>query len=342
MEKHYYEPSQPGSYGGIKPLIRYTGTSGKSVITWLRTQDAYTLHRPVRKKFARRKTFSKGINDVFQADLADLQNLSCYNDNFRYLLTCICVFSKFAFAIPVKDKRGVSIANAFEKIFSQRLPNFLQSDRGSEFLNHEVQSIFRKHNIKHYWSFNDDIKASCVERFNRTIKTKIFRYLTHHNTNRWIDVIEDFFSSYNNSYHRTIGMTPNQVNSDNQEEVAKRTYPPKVKPEWKYKIGDKVRISRYKHIFEKGYLPNWSEEIFTIADCFPTNPVTYAVSDLSGLIIKGKFYEAEVQLVSKTDDVYIVEKVIRTRKRNGVLEYFVKWRGYPDKFNSWTTDVYKL
>ena len=292
------------------------------------------------KEICEKKTFSKGINDVFQADLADLQNLSRYNDNFRYLLTCICVFSKFAFAIPVKDKRGVSIANAFEKIFSQRLPNFLQSDRGSEFLNHEVQSIFRKHNIKHYWSFNDDIKASCVERFNRTIKTKIFRYLTHHNTNRWIDAIEDFVVSYNNSLHRTIGMTPNQVNSDNQEEVAKRMYPPKVKPEWKYKIGDKVRISRYKHIFEKGYLPNWSEEIFTIADCFPTNPVTYA--DLSGLIIKGKFYEAEVQLVSKTDDIYIVEKVIRTRKRNGVLEYFVKWRGYPDKFNSWTTDVYKL
>ena len=103
-------------------------------------------------------------------------------------------------------------------------------------------------------------------------------------------------------------MTPNQVNSDNQEEVAKRMYPPKVKPEWKYKIGDKVRISRYKHIFEKGYLPNWSEEIFTIADCFPTNPVTYAVSDLSGLIIKGKFYEAEVQLVSKTDDVYSIHR----------------------------------
>ena len=342
MEKVYYTASQPGSYGGIKPLIRYSGSPGNSVKNWLRSQDAYTLHRSVRKKFARRKTFSKGINDVFQADLADMQNLARYNDNFRYMLTCVCVFSKYAFAIPVKDKRGASIAYAFEKIFSQRCPNFLQSDRGSEFLNHEVQNTFRKYNIKHYWSFNDDIKASCVERFNRTIKTKIFRYLTHRNTNRWIDVIEDFVTSYNNSYHRTIGMSPNQVNSDNENQIAKHMYPPKPKLEWKYNIGDKVRTSKYKHIFQKGYLPNWTEEIFTIVERFPTYPVTYGLADLSGEIIKGKFYEPELQLITKTDDVYIVQKVLRTRKRNGKLEYFVQWRGYPNKFNSWTTDVYKL
>jgi transposase InsO family protein len=342
MEKVYYEVNQPGSYGGIRPLIRYSGSSANSVKNWLQSQDAYTLHRPVRKIFPRRKTFSKGINDVFQADLADMQNLARYNDNFRYLLTCICVFSKFAFAIPVKDKRGTSIAAAFEKIFSQRSPNFLQSDRGSEFLNREVQEVFRKYSIKHYWSYNDDLKASCVERFNRTIKTKIFRYLTHHNTNRWIDVIEAFVQSYNNSHHRTIGMSPNQVNSDNQSELAKRMYPPKPELVWKFKLGDRVRISRYKHIFQKGYLPNWTEEIFTIAKRFPTFPVTYGLIDLTGDDINGKFYEQELQLITKSDDVYIVEKILKTRKRNGKLEYFVKWRGYPDKFNSWTTDVYKL
>jgi hypothetical protein len=129
--KNYYAPSQLGAYGGIKPLIRYTGASGKSVISWLRMQDAYTLHRPVRKKFARRKTFSK---QIFQVDLADMQNLACYNDNFRYLLmTCVCVFSKFSFVIPVKNKRGASITNASNKIFTQRLPDFLQSDRGTEY-----------------------------------------------------------------------------------------------------------------------------------------------------------------------------------------------------------------
>jgi hypothetical protein len=154
-----------------------------------------------------------------------------------------------AFAIPVKDKRGTSIAAAFEKIFSHRSPNFLQSDRGSESLNREVQEMFRKYSFKHYWSYNEDLKAKCVERFNCTIKTKNFRCLTHHNTNRWIDVIEAFVQSYNNSYHRTIGMFPNQVNLYNQSEVAKRMYPSKPKLVWKFKLGDKVRISRYKHVF---------------------------------------------------------------------------------------------
>lgn len=342
MENVYYETGQPGSYGGIRPLIRYSGESTKSVKNWLKSQDAYTLHKPVRKRFPRRKTFSKGINDVFQADLADMQNLARYNDNYRYILTCICVFSKYAFAIPVKDKRGVTIAAAFEQIFLERTPTLLQTDRGTEFLNNEVQGLFKKYNIKHYWSFNDDVKASCVERFNRTLKTKIFRYLTHRNTGKWVDVIQDFVNAYNNSHHRTIGTSPSRVTVDNEKEIANRMYPPKPKLEWMYKIGDKVRISKYKHVLEKGYLPGWSEEIFAIAQRFPTYPVTYGLVDQSGEDIKGKFYEQELQFVNKNDDVYTVEKVLKTRKRNGRVEYYVKWKGYPDKFNSWTTDVYKL
>ena len=342
MDKVYYEASKPGSYGGVRPLIRYSGVSSRKAKTWLMSQDAYTLHKPIRKKFPRRKTFAKGIDDLYQCDLADMQNIARYNDNYRYLLTCVCVFSKFGFAIPVKDKQGSSIAEAFEVIFSQRKPNFVQTDRGTEFLNHKVQSTFQRHNVKHYWSFNDDIKAACVERFNKTLKSKIFRYLTHHNTNRWIDVINDFVDAYNNSYHRTIGMSPNEVNSNNEDMVARRMYQPKPKLYWKYKIGDTVRIPKYRHVFRKGYLPNWTEEIFKIVECFPSYPVTYGLVDLAGEEIKGRFYEYELQLVSKLDDVYIVEKILKTRKRNGTLEHFVKWRGYPEKFNSWTSDVYRL
>lgn len=340
MERVYYDPSKSGSFGGVRPLTRHSSGDAKK---WLTSQDAYTLHKPVRRKFPRRKTFSKGIDDLYQADLADMQSLSRYNDGYRFILTCIDVFSKRAFAIPLKDKRGPSIADAFEKIFTERTPVFLQTDRGTEFLNSQVQNIFRKYDIKHYWSLNDDIKAACVERFNRTIKTRLFRYLTHRHTNRWIDVLASLIESYNISFHRTIGMAPNEVTAENTQQVADRMYPAKTTPHWKFKIGDKVRISKYKNVFEKGYLQNWTDEIFVIAIRHSTSPVTYGLKDLLGEEIKGKFYEQELQKVEKeADDVYVVEKVIKTRRRGGKLEHFVKWKGYADKFNSWTTDVHRV
>ena len=337
----YYEPAKPGSYGGVRPLIRYSGASVSAAKNWLSSQDAYTLHKPVRKVFPRRKTYAKGIEDLFQADLADMQQLSKYNDGYRFVLTCVDVFSKRGFGVPLKDKRDPTVANAFEKIFVEAMPAMIQTDRGAEFLNQHVQDVFRKYNIKHYWSLNDDIKAACVERFNRTLKTRLFRYLTHHRTSRWIDVLSDLIRSYNASFHRSIGMAPNDVTSDNKDLVTRRLYPVKPAPKWKFMIGDTVRISKYKHIFQKGYLRNWTDEIFTITDRFPTHPVTYGLKDLGGEEIKGKFYEQELQKVNKTDDVYEVEKIIKTRRRSGKVQYYVKWLGYPDKFNSWTSDVFR-
>jgi transposase InsO family protein len=340
METLYYQASQPGSYGGVRPLARYSNTSMKPTKSWLSSQDTYTLHKPVRKVFLRRKTYAKGIGDLFQADLVDMASYS--GGGVRYILTCIDVFSKMAFAVPLKDKRGSSVARALETIFAESTPNMMQTDRGSEFLNTEVQAVFRKFNVHHYSSLNYDIKAAVVERFNRSLKTRMFRYMTHRHTRTWIDILPDLIKAYNSSFHRTIGMAPNDVTKSNEGEIAERMFPEKPKLTWKYEIGDKVRISKYKNIFAKGYLPNWSDEIFTIFDRYTTYPVTYGLRDLVGEPILGKFYEAELQSVTKTDDVYIVEKVLKTRKRNGVVESFIKWQGYPDKFNSWTTDVFKL
>ena len=113
----YYQANEPGSYGGVHPLARYSATSVKTASDWLMSQDAYTLHKPIRRKFPRRKNYSKGIGDLFQADLADMQNLSKIDSGNRYILTCIDVFTKVGYAVAVKDKRGPTIADAFEKIF---------------------------------------------------------------------------------------------------------------------------------------------------------------------------------------------------------------------------------
>ena len=167
------------------------------------------------------------------------------------------------------------------------------------------------------------------------IKTRLFRYMTSRHTKRWLDILNAFIDSYNKSFHRTIGLAPNEETLENSQRIADRMYPPKTKTHCKSKVGDKVRISEYKNIFEKGYLQNWSDEIFVITFRHESNPPTYGLNDLLGEEIKGRFYEQDIKKVIKEDnDEYIVEKVLKTRRRNGKLEQLVKWQSYADKFNS--------
>ena len=182
------------------------------------------------------------------------------------------------------------------------------------------------------------MKAAVVERFNRTLKTKMFRYFTHANTRRHLDVLDDLLHSYNNTHHRSIGMAPSEVNADNEDVVRARLYPPKPKTyRWKYAVGHRVRIVMQRQPFRKGYLGDWSEEIFTR---LPTVPVTYELRDLVGESIKGRFYEPEIQRVLKSDDERsVVDRILKTRKRDSKIQYLVSWKGYPSKFDSWVDEL---
>lgn len=338
MHAVYTNPRTPGSFGGVEVLRRYARKPRRAVVEYLASQDAYTLHKPTRIHFPRRRTYSNGIADLYQIDLADMSQLSTYNDGYRYLLNCIDVFTKRAWSVPLKSKTGREVSEAFERhILSERPCNMVQSDKGTEFLNSNFQSMLRRHGIKFYTSENEDIKAAVVERFNRTLKQKMYRYFTAKRTRRYVDVLSDLIYSYNNTYHRSIGMSPSEVTTDNEDEVRARLYPAKRKTlNWKFKVGDKVRISMHRRPFKKGYVGNWSEELFVVDSRLPTAPVTYRLKDLTGDDIKGAFYSDELQFVSKPDDaLFDVERVVRTRKRAGKIEYLVKWRGYSDKFNSW-------
>ena len=165
----YVDPKASGSFGGIENVRRYGGEAKD-----LARNDAYTLHKSARVRFRRRKTYSKGPGDLFQIDLADLVNISSHNDGYRYLLTCIDVFTKRAWAVPTKTKSGREVSRAFEKILTDGYkPSMVQSDKGTEFLNSTFQLMLKRHDIKFYTSENEDIKAAVVERFNRTLKTKM-------------------------------------------------------------------------------------------------------------------------------------------------------------------------
>jgi len=341
MDTIYLTARSPGSFGSMLNLQRYSGRSKRAVRDYLSKQDAYTLHKPRRIRFPRRKTYSKGIADLYQIDLVDLSSLSPFNDGTRYLLTCIDVFSKRAWAVPVRTKSGRDVADAFERILTDRKCNMVQSDKGTEFLNSTFQSMLRRHAIHFYTSENEDLKAAVVERFNRTLKTKMFRYFTHASTRRYVDVLDDLLHSYNNTYHRTIGMAPMEVGPHNEDEVRARLYPLKPKSyKWKYDVGDRVRITIQRQPFRKGYVGDWSEEIFEILSRLPTVPVTYELRDLAGETIKGKFYEDEIQKVTKANDErFDIDRILKTRKRAGKIEYLVSWKGYPSKFNSWVSEI---
>ena len=193
--------------------------------------------------------------------------------------------------------------------------------------------MLRRRGIKFYTSENEDLKAAVVERFNRTLKTKMFRYFTHANIRRYLGVLDDLLHSYNNTHHRSIAMAPSEVNANNEDARA-RLYSLKPKTyRWKYAVGDRVRIGMQRQPFGKGYLGEWSEEIFEISTRLPTVPVTYELRDLLGESIKGRYYEAEIQRVLKSDDERFV--VDRIRK----IQYLVSWKGYPSKFDSWVDEL---
>ena len=337
----YYDPKHPAGYASATKLSKESGISIKKVEQWLRAQPTYTLHRMARKTYPTRKYIVHDIDEQWQADLADVSLVATQNKGYRFLLTVIDIFSRYAWARPLMTKSGKEVAAAFDDIFKKgRIPCRVQTDQGREFENREVALLFQRHDIE-LFSVKSAYKAAIVERFNRTLKTKLWRYFTMSLKEKWTDVLQDVVDSYNNSVHRTIGLRPIDVSAENVSELRERMYSNKKGKAWKekanFKVGDIVRISKVKSVFAKGYLPNWTEEVFTVASINTKySPVTYKLKDYQGEIIEGSFYQHEIQkIILNQEDTYLLEKVIRTQKRGNEMWCLVKWRGYPSSMNSW-------
>ena len=289
------------------------------------------LHKSKRKNYPRRKIIVNHINEIFAADLVEMQKFAKLNRGYRYLLTCIDIFSKFAWVIPLKDKRGITIKNALQKIFKERKPKFLWTDRGTEFYNKQVQDLLNENNIKLYSTNNSEIKSAVIERFNRTFKNMMYKKFTENNNTIFYNILDELVNNYNNKYHSTIKMTPIEASKKINEKKIKNIYNfEKTKKPGKFKIGDRVRISLEKNIFEKSYETNWTEEIFEIYDIKYSNVPYYYLKDLNNEKLDGTFYEQELQK-TKQDDLYMIEKILKTNND----KIYVKWRGYDNSFNSW-------
>ena len=275
---------------------------------------AEELHRPAKRKFQKRKVLVSGIDKIWAADLADLSAFREDNNKVNFLLLVIDTFSKYGWIKPLPDKKGITVANALKEIFEEgRKPEKLWTDKGKEFYNKDVKDL-----VELYSTENQE-KSSIVERWIRTIKEKMWKHFTDTNNYKYIDVLPDLLEDYNNTVHSSTKFTPIDASEkENELAVWRNLYPDRLKPYRltpKFSVGDRVRISKIKGKFEKGYTTRWTEEIFTIKEIHYTDPITYKLEDLRGEKIKGTFYEPELQKTKQ--QVYRIEKVIKKEKLSG-------------------------
>jgi hypothetical protein len=342
----YYDPNSPGSYGGVEALKRQAkleGHEGRAVEEFLKSDDAYTLHKPSRVRFKRNPTIVGGIDKQWQADLADMSELAHWNKGYTFLLNVIDCFSKYAWSVPIHKKDAPNMLAAFKTLLTQsapRKPQRLQTDKGTEFLNKSVQDLLRDNGISHFTTENAT-KASMVERFNRTLKTKMWRYFTANKTKRYIDVLPQLMNAYNHSMHRTIGMRPVDVSEANELDIWRRVYVPKLSSDTKvkHKPNEPVRILSQKGVFKKGYKPNWSSEVFQVKGDVTAPKRVYKVAGLfDNDPLRGTFYPEELESVTFDHPPdWVIDKVLKKDKK--AKQVLVKWKGYSDIYNRWIPEA---
>ena len=267
------------------------------------------------------KNQSPDIDEQWQLDLADVSNLKKQNDGFTFLLYVIDVLSKYAWVVPLKQKTGKEMIRELRKIFQKdgRRPICIQLDQGKEFTNQKFLKAFKS--INFFTTRNTDTKASILERFQRTLKACMWRYFTRNKTRRYVDILSYLFYGCNNFFHWSFQRAPVEVNCSNVLQVWKNLYGPKgssnlssKKP--RFRAGDVVCISKAKKTFEKGYLSNWTTELFTVSKRIPDRyPCVYKIQDYHGEELEGTFCEKELKQVVKKDGVYEVQEILAYIKR---------------------------
>jgi len=273
--------------------------------------QAKELHKKVIRKFPRRPVIVNGVDNVWSIDLVDMQKFSKNNRGYKYILTVIDLLTRYAWAIPLKSKKENEIVDALAKIMSEsdRYPKLIWADKEAAFLSR----VFTKNFAKVYQTQTDtDFQASYIERWNRTLKEKLWYKFTKHETNQWVNKLQKVVHKYNNTIHSSIGITPEQAS-----ERKRGSRGPRAPLEWteeqyllqkqddklskvkksppKLRIGDFVRLAVSKEKFEKGFTPNWTRELFKIVEVRHTKPPTYKVVDEQGEEIEGPMYEQELQ-----------------------------------------------
>lgn len=264
--------------------------------------QAIEVHRPVVKRFPKRRIVTRGIDELWAADLVIMNRYASENDGYKYMLNIVDTFSKYAWSEPLKTKSGQEVAYALRSIIKRakstghKPPDLLHTDKGREFVNKDFKQLLKEHDIKMYHTENEE-KSAIVERFNRTLNNKMKVHFETSKSFRWVDILQSLLRQYNFTVHRTIKMKPMDVDKTKESYLqslyAGYNQTQSGKP--KLKIGDRVRITIKKDTFSNKYRRNWTREVFTIVGVLNTVPITYRIADEAGEEIVGSFYERELQ-----------------------------------------------
>ena len=352
IRKKYVSGEHPISYSGISNIKRYFPEASLNVIKEaLSGIETYTLFRE--PKFPRyyNPVYVTKPRELLQADLIDLQSLENTNDGVKYLLVVIDSFTRYACVRPLKNKTAKTVLTAFKDIVSKDLDGeigdaFL-ADQGTEFVNKEFKAYLSGKKVELRAANN---KAPHVERFNRTLQNLIYRFMEEKETERYIDNLPALVKLYNNRYHRTIKMSPKEAemedniyelqdNISNYYEASVGPYATKSKKA-QFKIGDLVRISKHRGPFYKGYYQSFLPKIYQVAEILNFPIVMYKIKDNeTGKMESGTWYGEELQRVDEnyynSDTIFKIEKILKWRTRNKKKEALVKWKYWPEKYNSW-------
>ena len=248
------------------------------------------LNKGVINKFERKKVIVNHIDEIHSCDLVDMSKYSRMNKGYKYIFTNIDIFSKYAWVFPIKSKTIKDIKPYFQKIFKERKPKFIWSDKESSFFSKKMLKFFEDHNVKIYYTYSN-LKAVFIERFNRSLRELMMKDFVKNNNTVWYNVLPNLIKTYNNQHHNSIKMKLIDVNKSNEKYI-KMTYTyGAINKILKFKVNDLVRISlKRRELFDKptGNI-KWSEEHFRIHSIHKSNVITDKIKDLNDEIIKGIF-----------------------------------------------------
>lgn len=358
LVQRYYNVRNPESFSGSNKLWKLIKKD--KVVTrpqmekWLREQDLYTSYFPKRIKPKVPQTIAPKPDYSWQADTAYMTTFEEANDDFAYFVLVIDVFSRYVWTEPLKTLKGTEMKSALEKLFEQDKCERLYTDAGTEFVNRTVKSFLNANNVKHYIS-RSERKASMAERAIKGFKKVLFQYMEHNDTKQWKDVLPDVTHRYNNSVHRIIQMTPSQARTAEIYDVWTNQYqtksrkkrikkPKNLTPDFKFNVGDVVKISTARRPFQREYDQTFTTETFRIIERQKKGIISlYKIKDFLNEPVIGDFLDNElVRVFVPENKQYKIDKVIRNRTRKGKKEYLVSWKGWPKQFNSWVSDLQLL